>query len=422
MDSFYLQLSEEQHHLATLNQWNLDTPFAIDMDAVVDAVQALKDSRSAYIPTYDFKTHKRLDAHQYLYGASVLIVEGLWTFFDPRLRDLLDLKVFVQCDSDVALIRRLQRDTIERGRDIVGIFDQYLKWVKPGYEQFVAPTQKFADVTLQGLQNDIGVELMVTQVRKELEKRSLSIKRHLVSPLALPKQPENVTVLPMTPQIQGLHTILKDIKTSLADFVFYSDRLAVLLAEHLLHQPRLLDFTPHDIQTPQGHDVKGLVLKSEYCSVSILRAGAVLERGLRRIRPALKMGSLLISDDDDGEPCLFHISFPECLQDPEQAKRTTVLLLTPCVSTGATVMMALRVLKDHGVKKIVVMSFIATKSLWRLAKNNDDVQFVTTALENQETGLGDFAQRSFRIILLLIKTLTCDRQILWLLMPPNRIT
>lgn len=85
----------------------------------------------------------------YLYGATVVIIEGLFVLHDKDLRDVLDLKVFVQCDSDLMLARRLNRDLVERGRDPAGVLDQYLRYVKPSFDNHIQPTSRYADILIQ---------------------------------------------------------------------------------------------------------------------------------------------------------------------------------------------------------------------------------------------------------------------------------
>jgi uridine kinase len=119
-DSFYKSLNAEQSKLAFENRYNFDSPLAIDHEVLLERVKDLKALRSCEIPVYSFVQHQRLAETQYIYGGSVVIVEGIFALHDPKLRDLLDLKIFVQCDSDLMLARRIKRDILERGRDVAG--------------------------------------------------------------------------------------------------------------------------------------------------------------------------------------------------------------------------------------------------------------------------------------------------------------
>lgn len=116
--------------MAFKNEWNFDSPRSFDENLFKQCIADLKASKAVEIPVYSFVHHQRLEETTYLYGPSVIIVEGLFVLNDPELRDLLDLKVYVQADSDLMLARRIMRDTKERGRDIDGVIQHYLKWVK----------------------------------------------------------------------------------------------------------------------------------------------------------------------------------------------------------------------------------------------------------------------------------------------------
>ena len=100
---------------------------------------------------------------------------------DPRIRDLLDLKIFVQCDSDLMLARRLRRDIVERGRDATGVLDQYLRFVKPSFDNFIQPTARYADVIVPGQSNEISIELITSHIRIQLDerKRNLELRQEL---------------------------------------------------------------------------------------------------------------------------------------------------------------------------------------------------------------------------------------------------
>ena len=97
------------------------------------------------VPVYDFATHSRLDKTTSMYGANVIIFEGIFALYDSRIRTIMDLKLFVDSDADVRLARRLRRDISERGRDIAGVLDQYARFVKPSFDEFIYPTVKYAD-------------------------------------------------------------------------------------------------------------------------------------------------------------------------------------------------------------------------------------------------------------------------------------
>ncbi|KAG7231681.1 hypothetical protein CRUP_004081, partial [Coryphaenoides rupestris] len=127
-------LCAEEQVLAASNDYNFDHPAAFDIELLVATLRKLKQGKSVKIPVYDFITHRRHKDWKTIYGASVIIFEGIMLFSDKELLQLLDMKIFVDTDSDVRLVRRLRRDITERGRDIEGVIKQYNKFVKPSFD------------------------------------------------------------------------------------------------------------------------------------------------------------------------------------------------------------------------------------------------------------------------------------------------
>ncbi|KAH0619270.1 hypothetical protein JD844_019176 [Phrynosoma platyrhinos] len=121
-------LTKEQQQLAASNDYNFDHPDAFDFDLIISTLKKLKQGKSVKIPIYDFTTHSRKKEWKTLYGANVIIFEGIMAFADKELLKLLDMKIFVDTDSDIRLVRRLRRDITERGRDIEGVIKQYNKF------------------------------------------------------------------------------------------------------------------------------------------------------------------------------------------------------------------------------------------------------------------------------------------------------
>lgn len=147
---------------------NFDHPDAIETELLIQHLKALRAGQSIRVPIYDFATHsRRAETHEVL-PRKVIVVEGILLFHPPELRELFDLKVFVDADADERLLRRIQRDTCERGRDVQGVIRQYLQTVKPMHQQFVEPTKKYADILLNGGLNDAAYELLATKIREGL--------------------------------------------------------------------------------------------------------------------------------------------------------------------------------------------------------------------------------------------------------------
>jgi len=191
-DAFYKCLTDEQRKAANAGEYDFDHPDSIDWVGVKQCLRALKNGEPGTLPTYDFVTHSRTSEVKKIPSADVIILEGILIYSaDQSLRDMMDLKIFVDCDADVRLARRLTRDIAERGRGLDGILTQYMKYVKPSYETFVDPSKRYADIIVPNLGNTIniiGVELLVQQIRHQMEcRRKLTRKRSSGSPKENPE-------------------------------------------------------------------------------------------------------------------------------------------------------------------------------------------------------------------------------------------
>ena len=146
-------------------QQNYDHPDAFDTDLMVQQLKELKAGRTIRCPVYSYADHNRTDETVLIRPAPVIIVEGILIFHDPRLRQLMDIRVFVETDADVHILRRALRDVEERGRSMQSIVQQYLTTVKPMHEQFVEPTRKYADiVVLEGGHNLVALDLIMQRI------------------------------------------------------------------------------------------------------------------------------------------------------------------------------------------------------------------------------------------------------------------
>ncbi|HYB94045.1 MAG TPA: uridine kinase [Vicinamibacterales bacterium] len=145
---------------------NYDHPDALETDLLVQHVRALKAGQAVDVPQYDFTRHARLSARETFHPRRALIVEGILVLTDAALRDLMDIKVFVDTDSDTRFIRRLRRDVAERGRTMESVIDQYQQTVKPMHLEFVEPSKRYADVIIPlGGHNTVAVDLLLTMLR-----------------------------------------------------------------------------------------------------------------------------------------------------------------------------------------------------------------------------------------------------------------
>ena len=140
---------------------NFDHPDAFDWKLLIKHVNELRNGHAVEQPTYSYIISNRLPETIYVEPKPVIIIEGIMTLINKRLRDMMDLKIFVDCDPDERLIRNIQRDTIDRGRTVSMVVDRYLKVLKPMHEQFIEPTKRFADVIIpQGGDNIKGIGML----------------------------------------------------------------------------------------------------------------------------------------------------------------------------------------------------------------------------------------------------------------------
>jgi uridine kinase len=145
---------------------NYDHPDSLETDLLAQHVRQLKAGKAVEAPRYDFTRHARLGEKDTFQPRRALIVEGILIFTDAALRDLMDIKVFVDTDSDTRFIRRLQRDVAERGRTMESVIDQYQTTVKPMHLEFVEPSKRYADVIIPlGGHNTVAVDLLLTMLR-----------------------------------------------------------------------------------------------------------------------------------------------------------------------------------------------------------------------------------------------------------------
>lgn len=144
---------------------NYDHPDAFDTDMMIEDLKALKRGETIHCPVYDFSIHNRTDETVEVRPTKVVIVEGILIFQDPELRDLMDIKIFVETDADVRILRRALRDVEERGRSLESVITQYLTTVKPMHEQYVEPTRKFADIiVLEGGRNLVALDMIMQRI------------------------------------------------------------------------------------------------------------------------------------------------------------------------------------------------------------------------------------------------------------------
>ncbi|KAK4360789.1 hypothetical protein RND71_019741 [Anisodus tanguticus] len=349
--------------------------------------------------------------------SDVIILDGILILHDPRVRDLMNMKIFVDSDSDVRLARRIQRDTVERNRNIQYLLDQYAKYVKPGFEDFIHPTKKHADVIIpRGADNDVAINLIVEHIRTKLGQHDLC------------KIYSNVFVRHSTFQIRGMHRLVRNAKTTKHDFVFYVDRLIRLVVEHGLGH---LPFTEKQIITPTGSVYSGVVSVSA-CVESLsledvkgIKPGESMENALRACCKGIKIGKILIHGEGNSGRQVNSRFKPTCApldkytysslifqivyvqqrfkmliyeKLPSDIASRHVLLLDPVLASGNSAVKAISVRLSKGVPE----SNIVPEGLHTVCNKYPKLKIVTSEIDttlNKDLhvipGMGEFGDRYF---------------------------
>jgi uridine kinase len=148
---------------------NYDHPDAFDHDLLCQHIKQLQDGETVQIPTYDFGQHLRSDKTCQVGQHQLIVIEGILLFADPKLREMLDIRIYMDAPLDICLIRRLERDINERARSLESVLDQYQQTVRPMYLQFIEPSKKFADIIVpRGGANRIAIEVIQAKMRELL--------------------------------------------------------------------------------------------------------------------------------------------------------------------------------------------------------------------------------------------------------------
>lgn len=166
-DSYYKAHPEMTYE--ERSQLNYDHPDSFESDRMAEDVRKLIKGHPIDMPVYDYVIHNRSDETIHIEPKTVIVMEGILILENKELRDLMDIKIFVDTDADERLMRRIKRDMIERGRSIESIIDQYAKTVKPMHEEFVEPSKKHADIIIpRGGENEAGLDMLITYMNKKL--------------------------------------------------------------------------------------------------------------------------------------------------------------------------------------------------------------------------------------------------------------
>eukprot|EP00471_Norrisiella_sphaerica_P013916 CAMPEP_0184497136 /NCGR_PEP_ID=MMETSP0113_2-20130426/35766_1 /TAXON_ID=91329 /ORGANISM="Norrisiella sphaerica, Strain BC52" /LENGTH=427 /DNA_ID=CAMNT_0026884113 /DNA_START=230 /DNA_END=1513 /DNA_ORIENTATION=- len=422
MDRFYKVLSDDERLQAAHKNYNWDHPSAFDWKLFRKTIAAIREGKSVEVPRYDFNTSSRESATDTVYGADIVILEGILVLHDKPLREMMDIRVFVDTDSDLRLARRIKRDIVERGRSVNDILTQYVRTVKPSFDDYIFPTKRYADLIVpRGGDNYVAINLLVQHVKAVLKKRGLtdsfSLKQKM-SMLSISKDkliqvlPNTVTVLPPTPMLRAAHTELRNRDTTAFGFrqaahrvgrVLMSATLGLAMETKILREPRRFSFA--DDGEANGPDDGFLLSDSntgpEVFGVSIVRGGQALETVLKEYIPEVCIGKIIIaqSGDKSAGPRLYYCRFPRDIQNG------SVILMDPVLATANTCEMALRILLDHGIQEsqIILCCLIAApQGLLSISRNFPKVRIVCSWVDQGldkrffvKPGLGYFGARYF---------------------------
>lgn len=162
-DAYYVDLADLPE--IRRKQINFDHPDSLETNLMIEHVISLKEGKSIELPIYDFATHTRTTKTIPVYPNPIILVEGILIFTEPRLRELFDVKLFVDTDADIRLVRRIRRDITERGRTIENVLSQYENTVRPMHLEFVEPSKRYADVIIpEGGHNQVAMDMVVARI------------------------------------------------------------------------------------------------------------------------------------------------------------------------------------------------------------------------------------------------------------------
>lgn len=178
-ESFYRELTVHEIARARQGMFNFDHPNAFDNELMESCVKDIMDGRPTKVPVYDFRTNSRVPStFTTIYPSDVILLEGILVFYFPKVREMFDMKLFVDTDADSRLAKRVLKDTEELGRTLDQVLLQYTSFVKPAFEEFCIPTKKFADVIIpRGADNNVAIDLIVQHITDILAKPRESSKK-----------------------------------------------------------------------------------------------------------------------------------------------------------------------------------------------------------------------------------------------------
>lgn len=412
---------------ADASNYNFDHPSAFDFPALAETLEQMRMRKPVSVQTYNFALHKRDETKTAdLDIADVIIVEGILTFYDPTIRDMMHMKVFVDEDADICLSRRIRRDVESRGRSVESILTQYARFVKPAYEEFILPTKRYADMIMpRGGDNVVLIDMIIKHIALKIRQDDLR------------KLYPGLVVMADSFQMRGLHTIIRDRHATRDDIVFYSNRLMRLLVEEGLG---LLPFRRKPVITSSGGTYYGVGFVAGLAAISLLPAGVTMESSLRAVCNTVRIGKMMIrsanrhserggagaglasggngglgigggggdsvvggvgrGNDVGGDARSDEVTYENL---PEGLSERHILVLAPVLNSGRACEKAVERLIEVGCHedRIIVLSLVvAPQAVIRICSQFPNVKLVVSAVDkgldedgHVYPGIGDFATR-----------------------------
>ncbi|KAF5841095.1 uracil phosphoribosyltransferase-domain-containing protein [Dunaliella salina] len=431
-DSFYRSLTQEE--MAKVKDYNFDHPDAIDRMQLLQTVAMLKEGKSVEVPVYNFSTHKRSEETRHVEPADVIILEGILVLALEELRGLLNMKIYRLLSEGQLLCVHVRKSGLKKqgamtyffekqgslqlsghprptfeheygfllsqhvrgchlkgwggGRDVASVIEQYTRFVKPAFDQFIGPSRRYADIIIPWQRGDnlVAIDLITEHIRLKLQQHDLL------------RIYNNLEVIPSNFQMRGMHTIIRDRLTKKNDFVFYANRICRLVVEAGLGH---LPFTEKVVTTPTGYTYCGVEFARGLCGVSVIRSGEAMEAALRECCQGIKIGKILVhrNEKDDRAQELVYEKLPSDI-----ASRF-VLLLDPVLGTGITACRVIKVLLDKGVQEdriLFLCLMAAPNGIHKVCQQFPKVKILTSEIDQEVDqnfvvvpGVGQFGDRYF---------------------------
>ncbi|GFY87253.1 uridine kinase-like 5 [Actinidia rufa] len=384
-ESFYHSLTDEQ--LEKVSEYNFDHPDAFNTELLLLCMERLKHGHAVSIPNYDVKSHKCIEPDRKVNPSDVIILEGILVLQDQRVRDLMNMKIFVDTVQILMCGLRGGYNVIQlKGEGtlktcLINTLNS-LSLVSKNLYSHQRNTQMSSSLEVQIMM--LQVDLIVQHIRTKLGQHDLC------------KIYPNVFVIYSTFQIRGMHTLIRDVRTTKHDFVFYADRLIRLVVEHGLGH---LPFTEKQIITPTGSVYSGVVFCRRLCGVSIIRSGESMENALRACCKGIKIGKILIHGEGDNGRQLIYEKLPADISSRQ------VLLLDPVLASGSNAIKGISLLLSKGVPEsnIIFLNLIAApEGIHAVCKKFPKLKIVTSEIDmslNKDLrvipGMGEFGDRYF---------------------------